>query len=354
MTGKLRSTETPRIAPAEAEDLFGTRAIPDAALDALLARTLVFSVLTTEERLVIQGLMRRVAFEPGQLLFRQGAAPDGLYVMAEGDVDISIRVPGNRGIVLGRIGAPEVFGEMALAAPRMERSASARAATRAQAWFLDERVFRGLCALHHPLGFKLLRHLGLLLCLRLRKRYTWLAGAGAAPAAGAGPAGEQAQPGGPQLSADELGIAGVLPCFRRLSEAELGELATHLVRLEAPRGRILFDEGDTAGACHFVLRGAVEVNVRTPDGAMRLAVLGPGQTVGHPGLLDDAPPGATATVREEAILATLPRPAIAQLLEQQSALSLRVLEMLNESLVLAIRRTDMRAARLTAALGASG
>ena len=350
MTGRLKRTQSPRIAPGEAADIFGTSAIPDAGLDALMARTLVFSVLTAEERLVLQRLMRRVSFEPGELLFRQGAAPDGLYIMEEGDVDISIRVPGNRGIVLGRVGAPEVFGEMALAAPQLERSASARAATRAQAWFLDARVFRGLCALHHPLGFKLLRHLGLLLSLRLRKRYTVLAGA--PPAAGS--VGDPATVDGPNLTAEELAIAGVLPCFRRLSETELAELVTYLIRLEAPRGRVLFDEGDMAGACHFVLRGAVEMMVRTPDGPMRLAVLGPGQTVGHPGLLDDAPPGGAATVREAAILATLPRTAIAKLLEQQSALTLRVLEIINEALVLAIRRTDMRAARTTAALGASG
>jgi CRP-like cAMP-binding protein len=75
--------------------------------------------------------------------------------------------------------------------------------------------------------------------------------------------------------------------------------------------------------------------------------------VGAVGVLDGSPRGLVATVREDAILARLSASAISELLERRNTLSLRMLELFNESLVASIRRTNMTAAHASTPFAAS-
>ena len=216
---------------------------------------------------------------------------------------------------------------------------------------LDPYSFDGLCAHLHPSSFKMLRRIGLTLCQRLRQRYIELAG---------GPPAELAKDpcaavgnGATPLTPSDLAFARILACFKRFSDRELEELCWRLRRFDAPRGQRLFGEGESAGACYFVLRGAVELCLERKGKPLRLAILGPGRAVGHAGLLDDEPRGSSAIVREEASLLVLPRPAVEDLFKRRTMLALKLLEVFNEALVAAIRRTDTRQAH-DATIFASG
>ncbi|HEY2535532.1 MAG TPA: FAD-dependent oxidoreductase [Solirubrobacteraceae bacterium] len=70
---------------------------------------------------------RQAHYEPGEVVFEEGAAGESLFMILSGTVEVSKRVGGETRQI-GTLGAGEYFGEMALLGSRT-RSASTRAAT---------------------------------------------------------------------------------------------------------------------------------------------------------------------------------------------------------------------------------
>ncbi|MGB0683325.1 MAG: cyclic nucleotide-binding domain-containing protein [Magnetovibrionaceae bacterium] len=70
--------------------------------------------------------LKRVSVKPGTRLFREGDPADNAFIVEDGKIEISKRVPGGEHVVISVLTRGALFGEMALidAAPR---GASARA-----------------------------------------------------------------------------------------------------------------------------------------------------------------------------------------------------------------------------------
>lgn len=96
----------------------------------------IFSQLAPDEMDRIRQSMRERAYTSGQIIFREGDAGDGLYVIKSGSVEISV-VVGNQeeSRVFGREGPGAVFGEMAIADDQ-PRSATATAPEETVAYFV--------------------------------------------------------------------------------------------------------------------------------------------------------------------------------------------------------------------------
>ena len=92
-------------------------------------------------------------FSAGDVLFKEGDAGDGLYLLRSGSVTVS-RVLGGRDVVLSYVAAGNYVGEMALVndAPRM---ATVRAAVAAEAIVLDGTRFKEVVARHPELRAEL-------------------------------------------------------------------------------------------------------------------------------------------------------------------------------------------------------
>ncbi len=58
--------------------------------------------------------VRREHFEPGMTICREGDRGDWLYVVVNGEVEVSRSVPGQGDVVLNRLGPGECFGEIAM------------------------------------------------------------------------------------------------------------------------------------------------------------------------------------------------------------------------------------------------
>ena len=80
----------------------------------LLARVPVFSTLEREDLERIAELAVPRAFEPGQVVFREGDASDTCYVVRSGHARAVREHSGGRTITLATFGTGDIFGELAL------------------------------------------------------------------------------------------------------------------------------------------------------------------------------------------------------------------------------------------------
>src|SRR5688572_29272248 len=83
-------------------------------LGALLGRAPLFADLDDAERRALLAVFRPATFPRGALIYRQNAEADELYLLAEGRVSMSRRLPGDDEIELATAGPDETFGELAL------------------------------------------------------------------------------------------------------------------------------------------------------------------------------------------------------------------------------------------------
>src|SRR5213592_2340424 len=120
------------------------RVATDWTLDLILPPDIV--QLTTEKPLAI----RREHFEPNESIFREGDWGDSLYIILNGEVEITRDVPGQSDVPLARLGRGECFGEMALVR-QMPRSATVRTVTRVNVLAMDHYTFQALFAHLPPL-----------------------------------------------------------------------------------------------------------------------------------------------------------------------------------------------------------
>jgi CRP/FNR family transcriptional regulator len=80
----------------------------------LLARVPVFSTLEDEHLERIADLAVPRAFEPGQVVFREGDASDTCYIVRSGRARATREHSGGRTITLATFGPGDIFGELAL------------------------------------------------------------------------------------------------------------------------------------------------------------------------------------------------------------------------------------------------
>lgn len=81
--------------------------------EAILARVELLRSLTAEERRTLAGCLTHAPFARGDVIARQGAAADWLYILVAGEAEVWFEQEGSRRL-LSRLGPGSVFGEMGL------------------------------------------------------------------------------------------------------------------------------------------------------------------------------------------------------------------------------------------------
>jgi ATP-binding cassette subfamily B protein len=106
-----------------------------------------------------------------------------------------------------------------------------------------------------------------------------------------------------------------IPIFANVDESQLAAIATRFVTERYPRGKRIIEEGDPGDKLYIIVRGAVEVRKRGPDGEERLvAMLEDGDVFGEIALLEDVPRIATVVTRTPCLMLTLGRQPFEQIL----------------------------------------
>lgn len=129
---------------------------------------------TAEEREQFRALLKRREYPVGEVLFREGAAEDELYIVVSGSASAKLAIAGHRHQKRGReqrlvtFAPGTVFGEMALL-DREVRSATVQADERLVCYVLDRSAYERIERDMPAIAIKLLTNLGTGLSARLRE-----------------------------------------------------------------------------------------------------------------------------------------------------------------------------------------
>ncbi len=104
-------------------------------------------------------------FKSGENIFTEGDQGLGCYYLLEGKVKVIAATPNSKEVVLGELGAGEIFGEMALIDDK-PRSASVVTLTPCKVGFIDKEMFNAFIETRSDLAFRLMNFI----CLSLFRR----------------------------------------------------------------------------------------------------------------------------------------------------------------------------------------
>ena len=129
-----------------------------------LGKSELFGPLSEADRAAIAGRMRRVQFEPDQMIFSRGDPGREIYLVLEGKIRLSILSSDGRELSFAHAGPGSIFGEIATL-DGGERTAGATAITRVSAMALPQRAMQDLIENNPKMALAAIRFL----CTRLRE-----------------------------------------------------------------------------------------------------------------------------------------------------------------------------------------
>ena len=295
-------------------------------------------------------VLRRRTVREGEVLWRQGdAAREALFVV-DGAVSISLQLPADRTVEIGRAGPGQLLGEIALL-DGQGHTMSVHVAETATVLALGRLDFADLLAGRHPAAFVLKRRLAALLTGRLRDQLRYLAGS-----LGGGP---PAPPGRDAASS----LADLEPCpppdsryvrrmatFHDFDPLALWGFLTSGAYVRCPPGRTLVAEGTPSAAYCLTINGAVEKVLVRADRRIRVGLAGPGKAFGYESLIDGGPSPLAAVSRERAVLLVIPHDVFDQLYRREDAVGRVFVDAIQRDLLVTVRQTLRPYARLASSV----
>ena len=225
------------------------------ALDAVAATSL-FEDLDEREREQLAALLRPFALAPGEVLFRQGAQADRLYLPRQGRLALHARSGGTEA-PLAVCGPGSALAEHALVGAA-QHDATAVAVDAVSGFELDAGDFRVMRKLGQPAAHKVLRRLAAQLCRRVRET---TGDVGADIEAAAPPAGVRAPARRAAADPARLAVLRRSAFFARMADEDLAPLLERMTERVLRDGEVVFAAGEQADALLVVAAGTIEVAV---------------------------------------------------------------------------------------------
>jgi signal transduction histidine kinase len=122
----------------------------------LIRKQLLFAGLSEKDIAWLEQMAELITLQKGDLLMEEGSPGDALYLVVEGDFQVTKR-SGNREVALAMRGVGEMFGEMSLLEPGGLRTATVRAASDSKLFKISKAVFDELLAVHPAATLSILR-----------------------------------------------------------------------------------------------------------------------------------------------------------------------------------------------------
>src|SRR5262245_37355922 len=118
----------------------------------------LFRRLNASELTALRQIARERTFSAGQDIFKEGDNGDGIYLVKDGQVEISVRISTDNRRVFAQIGPGELFGEMAVVELK-PRSATATAAKDTVVYFIPRDELLVMVERSATLSLDLLREI---------------------------------------------------------------------------------------------------------------------------------------------------------------------------------------------------
>jgi len=120
-----------------------------------------------------------------------------------------------------------------------------------------------------------------------------------------------------------------VPIFASFAEDQLRMLVPMVTRRSAPRGSVIFAEGDRVDSLYIVLSGRLKVMMGEADGKeVILGIIGQGEFFGEMGLIDDRPRSASVIAIEPCELLSVTRRDFKRCLVENTEVAMTVLRVL--------------------------
>jgi CRP-like cAMP-binding protein len=310
----------------------------------------LFAGIPESELAELSQLLRPREFAAGQVLWREGEEALGMVLVLDGQVSLSLSLPGERTVEFRRVGKAELLGEVPLI-DGGTHSATARAIEPTTVLVLRRTDFGGLVSRQHSTAFAIKRRIAVVACSRLRAQLAKLAASlgeesNGSVAADAKPLADELEFCGPPDSR----YVSRLATFRGFDSLALWGFLTAGRYARCPPGRTLVPEGTHPTACYLTINGAVEKVIIRGGRRIRVGLAGPGQAFGYENLIDGQPAPTTATTRERTLLLVLPQDAFNRLFYGETAGSHVFIDVINRDVVASLRQTLRPQARLASSI----
>lgn len=240
----------------------------ETALSALNASN-VFGELERQHQVLLLSGSAQADLSAGEVLFREGDAFDGTYLVMDGRLRVHAEGHGGGEVTLGEVTRGDVLGEMQLLTGGF-RSASVTADEQSRLLKFPDQALRGLLS-EHP---ALLDRLSDIVSRRLHRE---------------------------QLSRILMRLFGTL------APAVLEDLWQAVEWLVLVPGDMLFHEGDPADALYALLDGRLVVWTTRAGGRERLGEIVAGETVGEIDIISGEPRSASIQAAKRSLLVRMSR-----------------------------------------------
>jgi len=249
-----------------------------------------FARLPLPARQALAAHLAEQSYPAFALVLDEGEPADRLFLIEEGEVEVSIRTPEGRA-PLSRLGEGEMFGEIGLLLPTRRRTARVTATTP-----LLTSTLKG-------------RHLAEVLDQFPDAREILVE------------------------AADQALVRSFVKStrpFERLTPERLHDFGARLKTLDFEPGAVVFNQGDPGDACYLVRSGALEVVRQEAPGPRVVARLEPGDIVGESALLTSTPRDASLRVVEQAELLALHRSDLLDELDRDKRVAAHIVELMRQ------------------------
>jgi CRP-like cAMP-binding protein len=327
-----------------------------------LASVPIFDGVPEAELNELGEILRRREYSAGEVIWSEGDAAAGLVLICDGQVSLSLALPGERAVEFNTLGRGQILGEVP-AVDGGRHSATATAIEPTTVLLLRRNDLAGLISRKHQTAFAIKRGIAGIVCGRLRVHLAALAGSlgdaeaddrstgGAIGQARDGAGGRVAdQPSLPEglefCGPPDSGYVQRLATFRAFDSLALWGFLTAGRYVRCPPGKELIAEGSTPSACFLTMNGAVEKVIIRGRRRIRVGLAGPGQAFGYESLIDHRPAPTTAATRERTLLLMLPRLAFDRLFYEETDGSHVFIDVINRDVVASLRQVLRPQARL--------
>lgn len=269
-----------------------------------LRRFRIFAELDVAELGAVAEICQVEEFGTGWRLIAMGAPADKLYLLLEGRALVEVQVPDGDRVVIDELSPGEVIGWGAVVPPHVY-TASAYTIESSRAIVIEGARLRELCEADKELGYKVLKGVGEVMARRFDHA---VGGQGLAELAN-------------------------FPVFAGLDVADLDAIGRISYVQEFEAGEELMTEGATADKLYLILKGKVEVKVRSPEGRQVLIdELGPGEMLGWGAVMEPHIYAGSAWTAEPSELIVVDGESLRELCERNQRLGYHIVRAVGETI----------------------